>query len=455
MRRAALIIFSLLSMGLLLLVTSPHLLAQTDDAPFPPGTRYFLQAFVDDGERVVYEGEQVVYVLRTYVLSQVRIQTNSLQILPAFDGFWQSIALELRDPLIEVIHGQQYVVLETYVLLYPLQTGMLTIEPARLELPETTLQNAEEYDSNPVSIEVLPLPQPIPAGFSGAVGQFRLELTLEPAEITLGEPITLVLTVTGAGNLEQVPSPPLTIPDGWRVFENDTSQDFNVAVLLWSRRYEYLLVPHQAGTVALSPVAFVYFDPVSEAYVTLDGAEYVVDILPGSDGVRSLESRAEVQAVFVPELLPVDAAPGGVSSRPFWWMWMFPPLIVAVVMTGCGLLGWRRRRLIAYRKVNALKRALRCVESAPDEGGFVLIQQAVVGYCWDKLGYLPDQRSDDTLISQLEAASDASLVEQVQALLIYIDTARYAPVALRPRLDQLVRQVISRLQAIERDWGRV
>lgn len=430
--------------------------AQGGEPPLPPGTEIFMQASVE-GDAVVYEGEQTIYVLRIYALDRIRTRVNSVQILPAFDGFWQSTALELRNPLIEVINGVQYTVFETYVVLYPLQTGTLTIESARLEFPETALLNAEEYTSNAVRLEVLPLPEPTPQNFSGAVGQFRLETVLMPPESVLGEPLTLQLTVTGEGNLEQVPAPPLNLPDQWRVFENEATArlDSNIAgLLLWSRQYEYFLIPPRAGTVQIMPVAFHYFDPVEEQYETLSGPEYTVNVLAGEDGVLSMERLEAPPAAYMPELLPVEFEQPTTRSRPAWWMYLLPALFLATVYGVRAGNAWRKRRIAAYRQANALQRAVSSLEFAAGQREYKRIQEAIVGYCWDKLGYFPDDRGDDLSAALQHAGITTNVIKRVSELLTDVETVRYTPEVLRPSIDHLTGQIIVSLRAIDQSWRK-
>src|SRR5690606_34729625 len=52
--------------------------------------------------------------------------------------------------------------------------------------------------SNPLSLEVLPLPeQGRPAEFTGLIGEFRFEAQAAPTEVSVGDPITLTIRVSG------------------------------------------------------------------------------------------------------------------------------------------------------------------------------------------------------------------------------------------------------------------
>ena len=61
-------------------------------------------------------------------------------------------------------------------------------------------KTSDRVRSNSLQLDVQPLPQPAPEGFSGAVGQFELKSTLAPAQLKTGEPVTWTLTLSGTGN---------------------------------------------------------------------------------------------------------------------------------------------------------------------------------------------------------------------------------------------------------------
>jgi hypothetical protein len=85
--------------------------------------------------------------------------------------------------------------------------------------------------TEPVSVESLPLPeQNKPANFTGAIGNFTMTATAGPTNVTVGDPITVRVQISGSGALDA-----LTLPaqDAWRDFKTypptsklDTSDQF-------------------------------------------------------------------------------------------------------------------------------------------------------------------------------------------------------------------------------------
>ena len=89
--------------------------------------------------------------------------------------------------------------LEAATHLISVQTGTIgfgIISQPRMEQVSVT--------SDQPTLEVKPLPPGAPAGFSGAVGQFKLTSKVVPEKAALGEPVTWTLELSGTGNWPDV-----------------------------------------------------------------------------------------------------------------------------------------------------------------------------------------------------------------------------------------------------------
>ena len=73
-------------------------------------------------------------------------------------------------------------------------------------------------ESSRPALTIRALPAPAPAGFSGAVGQFKLAAKVVPEKAAVGEPVTWTLELSGTGNLPDLPGLP----------QRDVSNDFQV-----------------------------------------------------------------------------------------------------------------------------------------------------------------------------------------------------------------------------------
>src|SRR5438105_14653702 len=61
-----------------------------------------------------------------------------------------------------------------------------------------------EIKSEPVALEVKPLPPKAPPSFSGAIGNFTMTTDAKPKSVQVGDPITVTAAISGRGNFYRV-----------------------------------------------------------------------------------------------------------------------------------------------------------------------------------------------------------------------------------------------------------
>ncbi|MDH3255827.1 MAG: BatD family protein [Acidobacteriota bacterium] len=230
-----------------------------------------------------YVGQQVLYSLLLF--TQADIGAVSPDKIPDFEGLW---AVDIEQPqrpksVMTEVQGERYgrVVLLQKAL-FPLRPGQLQLDPveARLvaKIPDSSwLGMATRYDkefsltSNAITLDVRALPE-APAGFRGAVGEFDLDVILNPREIELGEAATLTLQLSGRGNVEALPGPDLPELDGVKVFPPQRGGGGHAAgtTVRGDRTWTYVLVPEESGAWEITIPEYWYFDPDKGAYARTD-----------------------------------------------------------------------------------------------------------------------------------------------------------------------------------------
>jgi hypothetical protein len=168
--------------------------------------------------------------------------------------------------------------------------------------------------STPATLEVRPLP-PAPTGFTGAVGEFKVDSKVVPVHVKVGDPVTWTVNLSGTGNWPEIrglpsrqapasfqaiePRPKRTQPPG-KLFDGTLDEDV-------------VLIPTRPGTYELPDLNFVYFDPKAGAYrtVTAPGATVIVDPSaaavappPGEPGAGP--AAAPVAVAATPEAKPPE-----------------------------------------------------------------------------------------------------------------------------------------------------
>lgn len=406
------------------------------------GQDFYVTAEID--QATPYQGQQVVYTFRFFQASELFDQPEYQA--PDFTGLWHEQQPEQAEYVLEVA-GRSYRVTELQTVLFPTVVGELTIDPAGLLIPGGFFSNDQELHTQPVSLTVRPLPDPAPAGFQGAVGQFSLEAAVDPLQTVVNDTVTWHVAISGRGNIGNLPDPAWPEGPEWRAFDSPASVETTFAdgLLQGTRRYERVLVPTQAGSLTLPPLTYVYFDPLLGSYQTLQSGPTVVAVAPdgqstaprlptlpaGSGGQPPAGDGAEVAGLQ--PLKPVqDTWQSSRAPLPFqagyWLLWTIPLALLV------GQWGWqwqqKRRAGRAEQRQQAqaaavARQALRQSGPGSAPAGQILLDylamrlsRPVVGLTRYALaGLLRDKGVPD------------ELVHQTMDCLAQSDATRFAPAA--------------------------
>ena len=166
-----------------------------------------------------------------------------------------------------------------------------------------------EASTEPVPLEVQPLPAGAPAGFKGAVGQFTLESKLVPEQVNEGEPITWTLSLKGTGNWPMgVELPSRTVPAKMRTIQPKLRREFDGTQVFTGGLVEDLvLIPTDPGEYELPAVKFVYFDPRKKSYETLEAKPPKISVLKQG----TLRPAGPAQVTIAPAGTPGQKQGGG------------------------------------------------------------------------------------------------------------------------------------------------
>lgn len=425
------------------------------------GQDHYVEAGVDEPNP--YLGQQLIYSRKYYVVRDpVRdtFFTRRSSELPAFDGFWHQNLSDEGRYIVEAA-GRRYTVFEERTVLFPTLVGRLTIAPSVTRVSVSPLRPPEELATQSVLVDVRPLPAGAPAGFDGAVGDYRIEASVDSSRLSGGDPATLTVTVSGAGNIDALPEPNLPDSSDWRFFSQDSDSSAQVfqGELRGSRSFTYLLLPNTDGALQIPPIEYVYFDPVRETYVTMSTDPIRVEVEPGSIDIAAVQRANEAEPaieldVVVPDrprgLRPVDGAlsTGGKGfTAPAWYWGLFAlPVLLLLAVEG---LRSRRRLARAWQAVGPGRGRDRSGRPyASSQGPSAPADRRLLDYLSGRLARPAGGLAGDRLATELgELGADPGLISDVRGVLDAGQAARFAPPALRdeideePGIDDLIRRL--------------
>jgi len=175
--------------------------------------------------------------------------------------------------------------------------------------------------SDQITVQALPLPaEKVPADFNGAIGNFSLNVTAGPTNLTVGDPITMRVQISGRGALNAVTLP---AQNAWRDFKtfpptsNVTNSDqFGFQGI---KTFEQIVSPLNSDVHELPPFTFSFFNPDDGAYHTL--TQPATPLVVHSAGATPLptiagnkNSNAESPAT-PQDILPIKENPGTLVHR--------------------------------------------------------------------------------------------------------------------------------------------
>ncbi len=280
----------------------------------------------------LYQGEQLDILTAAWFSRSLRARLRRPPSLkpPALAGVWT-----VPQPAVpgivatRAIGDDVYDLFVSHQVAFPLTAGSVVVPAARLEYAVPTSRRASgdertvEAASDPVPIDVLPLPDPGSTPFRGPTAAgMKIGYGVRSLPAHAGEPLPVDLTVTGSGNLAFWLPPDIAWPAGTRAYLDRTVDEerTEAGVLGGTKTFRYLVLPDSVGSVALPTVTYGYFDPGSTTYRVATANGMVLPVLAG-------RTRVDRE----PPVLAGDGQIGSwgelfAAGSPWWWIGVLLPL---------------------------------------------------------------------------------------------------------------------------------
>ncbi len=413
----------------------------------------------------VVVGEPITATLKLY--QRVNVAGFENVSFPDFNGFWSQ---EIEAPTSiefsrEVYEGQIYnsALLRKFILI-PQQQGAVKINPAEMvclvNIRVASAGNSifdgffDDYRTirkrvatKPLTVNVSPLPAGAPASFGGGVGTFEISAKLSKDTLKTHEAGSLLVTVTGKGNVSLLEAPKVSFPPDMEVYDTKVSDRIDKSGLNGVRYYEFPFIPRSYGDFVIEPIKYSYYDVNTKRYVTLETPAIPLTVERGNetDGggvVISGPSQKDVRTLgsdirFISTKAPGLASKGAffVGSPSFWIITVLIFVVAAICWAAFRKLAARRADVVGTKTRKATKMALKRLQLA---GTFLKqnlytafyeeLHKALIGFISDKLNMPMAEQSKERMAEALKEKNvNETLVAKFIAILDACEFARYSP----------------------------
>lgn len=434
----------------------------------------------------VHEQEAILLTYKVYTVVNLRQLYGKMPDLKGFHT--QEVELPQQKTFtLEHYKGRNYntTVWSQYVL-FPQQTGKLEIPSITFDgvVAQQTVSDdpfdaffngggyvevKKKITTPKVVINVQPLPAK-PAGFSGAVGEFKLASSINATDVKTNDAVTIKLTLSGTGNMKLIGTPEVKFPQDFEIYDPKVTDDYKLtnSGLTGTKTFEYLAIPRHAGNFTIPAVEFTYFDLKSNSYKTLKTEAYNLKVAKGqgnADQVISDFTNKESVKMLGKDIRFIKL--GDSSLRPkgdfffgtvgYYLCYLIPLLLFVVFAViyrqkalenaNVAKVKTKKANKVATRRMKLAGKLL--AENKKNEF-YDEVLKALWGYISDKLSIPISQLSKDNIEAELtNYGVQEALIAEFIGVLNECEYARYAPGNENEAMDKVYSasvEVISKME---------
>ena len=425
----------------------------------------------------VHEQEAILLTYKVYTVVNLRQLYGKMPDLKGFHT--QEVELPQQKTFtLEHYEGRNYntTVWSQYVL-FPQQTGKLEIPSITFDgvVAQQTISDdpfdaffngggyvevKKKITTPKVVINVQLLPAK-PAGFSGAVGEFKLASSINATDVKTNDAVTIKLTLSGTGNMKLIGTPEVKFPQDFEIYDPKVTDDYKLtnSGLTGTKTFEYLAIPRHAGNFTIPAIEFTYYDLKSNSYKTLKTEAYNLKVAKGqgnADQVISDFTNKESVKRLGKDIRFIKL--GDSSLRPkgdfffgtvgYYLCYLIPLLLFVVFAVIYRQKALENANVAKVKTKKANKVATRRMKLAGKLYDEVL--KALWGYISDKLSIPVSQLSKDNIEAELtNYGVQEALIAEFIGVLNECEYARYAPGNENEAMDKVYSasvEVISKME---------
>jgi len=400
----------------------------------------------------VYTGEQINVSYEIYTRYPPS-EFGNLGI-PNFSGFWVEPIFEAKyyDFKTKTYNGINYnAMLIKSAALFPIAAGDLQI--GSMALTFSVIQRSRDFfdifnttrsvriESKPISVRVLPLPEPKPPEFTGGVGKFTINATLDRDSSVSSEPITLKVRISGRGNIRLIEKPKTPEISGLRILDPEVKDDIKINgdAIEGFKEFLFPIIPQTDGKYVIPGITLTFFNPQTKTYETILTSELTFTAVKTSSSAQVNDaSGLKVLGTDINYIKPDASRLTPQKSDAPWWLLTIYPL--SLVLIGYAFFYRSRRERISTdvsfarlaRSDRLVKKRLKLAEAQLKKNQhqefYCSLSQAIIGYAGDIFNLEAQTLTQDQIRNELlKRKVPAGIVDQLIEIINQCDHARFSP----------------------------
>ncbi len=426
----------------------------SDDIAENSNDSFFIKA--EPSKTDVYEGEAIEL---SYVLYQRSRGLSNFEMakFPEFKGFIKDELFISKNFTQQRVQSGNEILLRSEVIRYaifPIKTGKIKVSP--FEARATVMLRPEDLidslltgrqppqmgsaipmtkSSGSLIINVKPLP-PTPEGtqFTGAVGDFNIELKGPNEKLQVDQPFTVQFTIAGKGNVKLIEAPALPLPKQLELYQTKNTTELREDISGY-KNFEFLILPRDKGNIEIPSFQWAYFDPDKAQYQTLTTPTLQFNVEGGTaKKPEDSTSKEIIHSLSAFELSSEKLGPPPPYRSP-WLKFAWPALGAFYALMG--MLFWTRSKDLQRKSHLRNNPWVKTEEKIEDksykgvEGLAILVDQWIreflTGHLRDPSLHSESTRSDfERSIRSKIKLEHAPLIENLQSLFRDLDLVRFA-----------------------------
>jgi len=462
--------------------------------------KIFIEISTDKEEPFI--GEQVVLTFKLYFTG---ITIDNLEYVPPITKGFVTESMGPQKEYRTNLNGVIYNVIELKTAIFPASSGVLIVEPAKLKCDILVKQKrSRQYssfddpffnnffdnpfsssftrhpvklESNSIEMPIKPLPEHQKTEFfNGAVGTYDLSIEITPETLKEGEPINLLMKISGAGNISSLPEPIIEKLNDFKSYESEiktkiTGRHNEIA---GEKIFQKMIIPQNTDIKEFPAIVFSYFDPYKEQYNTIKRGPIAINVLaaPKKDteiielikDIAPKETRDQSIKLLAKDIQYIKTNIGKVrilnniwyKNILIWLVIVFVPFFLVLFtfyyknhLTRMKENTTYAKSRIAYKTANSmLSKVKKQIGQSASKESYDIIVKTVENYLSNKL----DIPKGNILI-HIENKTELSqgIKTRIKSLINTCDMARFGAISFNKKdVENIYKEAVSIIKSIEK-----